>query len=58
MGALKLDHIRAVKPDVLVSADMSCLMHMGGLAEKDQKPIRTQHLAQVLRDALKNSGLL
>lgn len=58
MGALKLDHIRAAKPDVLVSADMSCLMHMGGLAEKEEKPLRTQHIAQVLRDALKNGGLL
>ena len=41
MGDLKLEHIRAVSPDVLVSGDMSCLMHMGGLAEKEGKPIRT-----------------
>lgn len=58
MGTLKLDHIRESRPDVLVSGDMSCLMHMGGLAEKDGKPIRTLHLAQVLRDALRNGGLL
>jgi len=56
MGNLKLDHIRAVHPDVLVSGDMSCLMHMGGLAEKAGKPIKTQHLAQILRDALANAG--
>ena len=53
MGDLKLEHIRAADPDVLVSADMSCMMHLGGLAEKEGRPIRTQHLAQVLRDALK-----
>jgi L-lactate dehydrogenase complex protein LldE len=53
MGELKLDHVRAVKPDVFVSGDMSCMMHMGGLAARDGKPIKTQHLAQVLRDALK-----
>ena len=53
MGDLKLEHIRAVKPDVLVSGDMSCMMHLGGLAEKEGKPIKTLHLAQVLRDALK-----
>ena len=53
MGDLKLEHIRAVKPDVLVSGDMSCMMHLGGLAEKEGKPIKTQHFAQVLRDALK-----
>jgi L-lactate dehydrogenase complex protein LldE len=58
MGTLKLDHVRAAQPDELVSADMSCLMHMGGLAEKDGKPVRTRHLAQVLRDALRNGGLL
>jgi L-lactate dehydrogenase complex protein LldE len=58
MGALKLDYIRAAHPDVLVSGDMSCLMHLGGLAEKEGQPIRRQHVAQVLRDALKNGGLL
>jgi len=43
---------------VLVSGDMSCLMHLAGLAEKEGKPIKTQHFAQVLRDALKNGGLI
>jgi hypothetical protein len=27
---------------------------MGGLAAKEGKPIKTLHIAQVLRDALKN----
>ncbi|HEU5077728.1 MAG TPA: (Fe-S)-binding protein [Opitutaceae bacterium] len=58
MGTLKLEHVRAAQPDVLVSGDMSCLMHLNGLAEKEGKPIRTQHLAQILRDALKNGGLI
>ncbi len=58
MGTLKLEHIREARPDVLVSGDMSCMMHMGGLAEKEGKPIKTLHLSQVLRDALKNGGLL
>jgi L-lactate dehydrogenase complex protein LldE len=58
MGSLKLDHVRAAKPDVFVSGDMSCMMHMGGLAEKAGQPIKTQHLAQVLRDALKNGGVI
>jgi len=53
MGNLKLDHVRAVQPDVYVSGDMSCMMHLGGLAAKEGKPIQTRHLAQVLRDALK-----
>ncbi|MGA2053218.1 MAG: (Fe-S)-binding protein [Opitutales bacterium] len=58
VGELKLEYVRAVKPDVLVSADGGCLMHLGGLAQKDGAPIKTQHLAQVLRDALKNGGLI
>jgi L-lactate dehydrogenase complex protein LldE len=52
MGALKLEHVRAAQPDVYVSGDMSCMMHLGGLAAQEGKPIKTQHLAQVLRDAL------
>ncbi len=56
MGALKLEHIRAARPDVLVSGDMSCLMHLGGLAEREGRPLPIRHLAQVLRDALRNGG--
>jgi len=58
MGNLKLEHIRAVKPDYLVSGDMSCMMHLGGLAEKEGQPIQTRHFSQILRDALRNGGLL
>ena len=52
MGTLKLEHIRAAQPDFIVSGDMSCMMHLGGLAQHEGKPIKTMHLAQVLRDAL------
>jgi L-lactate dehydrogenase complex protein LldE len=58
MGDLKLEHIRAAKPDLVASVDMSCMMHLGGLAEKEGRPIKTQHFAQVLRDSLKQAGLL
>jgi len=52
IGDLKLDNIRAAKPEVLVSGDTSCLMHLGGLAAREGVALRTRHLAQVLRDAL------
>lgn len=52
MGQLKLEHVREAQPDLMVSADMSCLMHMGGLAEKSGAPIPTRHFVQILRDAL------
>jgi len=58
MGTLKLDHVRAAESDLLVSGDMSCLMHLAGLAEREGRPLRIQHVAQVLRDALRNAGLL
>lgn len=58
MGELKLEHIRAVQPDLLVSPDMSCLMHMTGLASREGKPLKALHIAQLLRDALKgNKGV-
>jgi L-lactate dehydrogenase complex protein LldE len=52
MGDLKLDHVRAAKPDVLLSGDMGCLMHLGGLASREGVPLRSMHFAQFLRDAL------
>jgi L-lactate dehydrogenase complex protein LldE len=58
MGDLKLGYILEQKPDLLVGIDTSCLMHLGGLAGKEGRPIRTRHVAQVLRDALQNGGLL
>jgi hypothetical protein len=38
---------------VFVSGDLSGMMHMGGHAAPEGRPIQTRHLAQVLRDALK-----
>ena len=52
MGNLKIDHVLAAAPDLLVSADASCLMHIGGLADRQGRPLRRQHVAVVLRDAL------
>lgn len=51
MGQTKLAAVARVAPDELVGGDMSCLMHLGGLAEKQGQPLRYRHLAQVLRDA-------
>jgi len=52
MGTLKLDHILAVKPDLLVGIDMSCLMHLGGLAQAQGRPVPQLHAIQVLRNTL------
>ncbi|MFA5265135.1 MAG: (Fe-S)-binding protein [Opitutaceae bacterium] len=58
MGTLKLEHLEASHPDLIVSLDSSCLMHLEGLAKKAGKPIKSMHLAQVLRQSLVNGGLI
>jgi L-lactate dehydrogenase complex protein LldE len=44
------DHHRA-GAEVIVSADMSCLMHQKGCAERQGLPLRFMHIAQVLNGA-------
>ncbi len=58
MGKLKLEHALKENPDCLISGDMGCLLHLGGLAEKGGTPVPTRHVIQVLRDALRNGGLI
>ena len=52
MGTLKLDHALEHGPEFLASADLSCLMHLSGLANRQGRPVRITHVAQILRDAL------
>ena len=41
------DHV-AAGSEVLVSADMSCLMHLEGLIRREGNPIEVMHVAQIL----------
>jgi L-lactate dehydrogenase complex protein LldE len=52
MGSLKMDHILEASPDILTSGDMSCLMHLTGLARAQGRPIRHCHAIEILRDTL------
>ena len=52
MGTLKLDNILDSNPDLLVGVDMSCLMHLSGLAQAQGRPVKHLHTIQVLRDTL------
>ena len=36
------------KADYIVSCDSSCLMHLQGLIDRQRKPVKTIHLAEVL----------
>ena len=52
----KLACVEKSGADCLVATDCSCLMHMAGGLEKHGSGIRTLHLAEVLADALEESG--
>jgi L-lactate dehydrogenase complex protein LldE len=38
--------------EVIVSYDVSCLMHLDGLIRRDKKPLRVMHIAEVLAGAV------
>ena len=52
MGTLMLDHALSGDPDYLVSADLSCLMHLNGLAEAQGRRLQPRHAAEVLWESL------
>lgn len=41
------DHVQSGS-EVLVSADMSCLMHLQGIIRRERTPIQVMHVAQIL----------
>jgi len=55
MGRTKAENILASGADVVVSNDISCLMHIGGILRRDpaKKHIRTMHIAEVLTAGVK-----
>lgn len=55
MGKLKIDHIQATAPDYIVSADPGCILHLGGLINREGRPLKILHLAEVLAAALGNT---
>lgn len=48
MADQKVKHALDVNANVIISTDMSCLMHLQGFIEKKELPITTMHLADVL----------
>ncbi len=37
---------------IVTGTDVSCLMHLQGLAQRDGRPLRFMHVAEVLAEAL------
>lgn len=52
IGQQKLDKILKNKPEYLVSADMGCLMHLGGIIGKQGMETKPMHVAEVLAASL------
>lgn len=58
MGTLKIEKLTACQPDIVAAADMGCMMHFGGMMEKQGIATKRMHIAQLLRDALVNAAKL
>ena len=52
IGLRKLECLMASGATEIVSGDMGCLTHLNGLIERNDLPIRTKHVAQVLAEAI------
>lgn len=44
----KIDNILETGADTLIACDMSCLMHIGGGLSRQEHPVATAHIAEVL----------
>lgn len=53
VGTLKIRHLLENRPKYLASVDAGCLLHLGGLLDRDGHPLERRHLAEILRDALR-----
>lgn len=49
----KVDSVEAVNADVLIGADCGCLMNIGGYINRQNKPIKVMHIAEVLNSEVK-----
>ena len=51
MGKDRLADHQKAGAEVITGVDMSCLMHLGGLARRQKRPLRVQHVAEILAGA-------
>jgi L-lactate dehydrogenase complex protein LldE len=56
MGLDRLADHRAAGAEIIASSDLSCLMHLDGLARKQDQDVRTLHIAEILAASLVNEG--
>ena len=58
LGELKVKHLMEPVPDVVAALDMACMMHFGGMMDREGITVPRMHVATLLRDALRNTGEL
>ena len=52
IGSEKLKNVIDSGAELLVSGDMGCLMHLQGLIDKSNQPLKTKHYLQLLAEAI------
>lgn len=52
MGQLKIEHLTASDPDIVAALDMACMMHFGGMMDRQGIGTRRLHVAQILAAAV------
>ena len=52
IGHEKLRTLTAEQPDEIVSGDMGCLMHLGGMLKRDGKSVPVRHYAEILAETI------
>lgn len=58
MGLDRLEDHRRGRAEVLTSTDVSCLLHLEGLARRQSAPLRILHIAEILAEATLGPGWL
>ncbi|WP_425400953.1 (Fe-S)-binding protein [Aeoliella sp.] len=53
MGLDRLADHHSAGAEVIASADMSCLMHLGGLARRNKLPLKLLHVAEIIAESAK-----
>lgn len=52
IGQAKIETLLANEPDEIVSGDMGCLMHLGGMIRKDGNKIPIRHYSEILAEVI------
>lgn len=58
MGLDRLEDHRRGRAEVLTSTDVSCLLHLEGLARRQRSPLRILHVAEILAETTLGPGWL